>query len=173
MGDRTYTSIGFTGVISEEQAAELADLLRDQGCEAHNGGHLLDALKEGDGFYDNECNYATMEDIESWCGENEVGYLKSWSAGGDYGPGLELWRPGMTGAEQCPSVDDSPVATLTELTLAHKDGAVLDLIERLDRFTSLGPALKVLAVEDWTPELCVFMAKRKLEIEDAPQEADA
>lgn len=163
MGDRTYTSIEFSGVISEEQADELAQLLSDQGCEANDEQFdLRNALAEGSSFYDGECNYAQMDDIESWCVENNVAYLKMWEPGGGYGPGIELWRPGMGSAEQCVSVESSPVASLDDLEKAHKEGKVAELIESLTQFCSLGPALQVLAVEDWTPELCVFMAKRKL-----------
>jgi hypothetical protein len=167
MGDRTYTTIEFTGDISEEQAAELVAELEGQGCSPNNYGSedLLEALKAGDSFYDMECNYATMEGVESWCGENEVGYLKTWAAGGDYGPGIELWKPGMKSSEQCASLEGEPIATLDDLIKARDAGKVDDLINNLKRFTTLGPPLRVLAVKDWTPELCVFMAKRKLEVE--------
>jgi hypothetical protein len=73
----------------------------------------------------------------------------------------------MEAAEECAALDDSPIATLSELQKAHEAGTVGDLIKHLDRFTSLGPPLKVLAVDDWTPELCARMAKRALEAEDA------
>jgi hypothetical protein len=163
MGDR----IQFSGIISEEQAEELVELLEAQGCCANEGDDLLQALKDGSSFYDGECNYAQMEDIEAWCGENEVGYCKTWEPGGGYGPGIELWRPGMERAQQCASVESSPVATFNELEKAHKAGKVAELIADLDRFNHLGPPLQVLAVDDWTPELCTFMAKRALEIKDA------
>jgi hypothetical protein len=167
MGDRTYTQIEFTGEISEEQAEELVELLKAQGCETNSSANLLEGLKQGDNFYDGECNYAQMEEIEEWCGANDVGYLKSWMPGGDYGAGLALWLPGMGCAEECTSVEDSPVATLNELKKARDAGAVDDLIKRLEKFTSAGPSLKVLAVDDWTPELCVRMAKRALDNQDA------
>lgn len=169
MGDRTYTQIEFSGVISEEQADELVDLLEAQNCEANNPDHtndLLEALKAGSSFYDGECNYAQMDDIEEWCSENDVAYLKTWEAGGGYGPGIELWRPGMAKVEQCACVESSPVATFNELVKAHKTGKVAELIEHLDRFNNVWPELQVLDVEDWPPELCVRMAKRKLEIQE-------
>jgi hypothetical protein len=165
MGDRTYTQIEFAGVISEEQAEELVELLNAQGCEVNecDQNDLMTALKNGSSFYDSECNYAQMEDIESWCGENDVAYLKTWEAGGGYGPGIELWKPGMKEALQCESCESSPVAALEDLKKAHAAGKVGELIESLERFSGLDGELQVLAVEDWTPELCVFMAKRKLE----------
>lgn len=163
MGDRTYTAIEFTGDISEEQAAELVELLEIQGCESHqHGSLLLEALRDGDGFWDGECNYATMEAIEGWCFENQVGYLKSWEAGGDYGPGIELWKPGMETSEQCPSLEGGPAVDLDDLVKARDAGKIDDLIADLKKFTDLGPPLKVLAVKDWTPELCTRMAKRAL-----------
>jgi hypothetical protein len=152
MGDRTWTDIQFSGIISEEQAEELVELLEAQGCCANEGDDLLQALKDGSSFYD---------------GEYEVGYCKTWEPGGGYGPGIELWRPGMERAQQCASVESSPVATFNELEKAHKAGKVAELIADLDRFNHLGPPLQVLAVDDWTPELCTFMAKRALEIKDA------
>jgi hypothetical protein len=173
MGDRTYTQIEFTGEISEEIATELVELLEAQDCVSNHDdygshGSLLAGLKTAhNSFYDSECNYAMMEDIEAWCRDNDVGYLKSWMAGDEYGPGIKLWRPGMEAAEECAALDDSPIATLSELQKAHEAGTVGDLIKHLDRFTSLGPPLKVLAVDDWTPELCARMAKRALEAEDA------
>jgi hypothetical protein len=167
MGDRTYTAIEFTGEISEEQATELVELLEAQGCNSYDHVHkLLDALRAGDSFYDSECNYAQMDAIEGWCVENEVGYCKTWAAGGDYGPGIEIWQPGMAKVESCAAIEDSPAATLTELIKARDTNMLDNLIEQLERFTRLGPPLKVLAVDDWTPELCTRMAKRALELKE-------
>lgn len=164
MGDRTYTAIEFTGDISEEQAAELVELLEIQGCESHQHGSLLllEALRDGDGFWDSECNYATMEGVEGWCFENQVGYLKTWEAGGDYGPGIELWKPGMKSSEQCALIEGSPATELNELIKARDAGKIDELIDDLKKFTTLGPPLRVLDVKDWTSELCTRMAKRAL-----------
>ena len=166
MGDRTYTNIEFTGDISEEQAEELVAELEAQGCAPNNYSNedLLEALKAGDSFYDMECNYATMEGVEGWCFENQVGYLKTWEAGGDYGPGIELWKPGMKSSEQCASIEGSPATELNDLIKARDAGKIDELIDDLKKFTTLGPPLRVLDVKDWTPELCVFMAKRELEV---------
>lgn len=164
MGDRTYTDIEFTGDMSEEQAAELVELLEAQGCDScqYDRNDLLEALKAGDSFYDTECNYAQMEDIEEWCRDNEIGYRKSWEAGGDYGPGLELWKPGMQQAEQCPSLEGGPAVDLDDLVKARDSGTIDALIADLKKFTSLGPPVRVLPVDKWTPELCTRMAKRAL-----------
>lgn len=163
MGDRTWTSIEFSGTISEEQGEELLALLKDQACVSNltDSTPTLNDLKESTSFYDDECNYATMEDIEAWCPDNNVGYLKSWEAGGDYGPGIEVWRPGMARREHCASIENSPVVTLADLVEAQAEG-VAALITKLQLFDTCGPPLRVLAVDDWTDELCHFMAKRAL-----------
>lgn len=169
MGDRTYTSIQFSGEISEEQAGELVVLLCAQGCSSNatDGPPTVSGLKEheGDSFYDNECNYATMAEIEAWCAENRVSYLKDWSQGGEYGPGLELYDHAAGTTEQCSAIESSPAITLSELITLREDGALDERIAHLSKFENFSthfPQLKVLAVGDWTDDLCKFMAERAL-----------
>lgn len=169
MGDRTWTSIEFSGDISEEQAAELVELLRDQGCESNATDEppTLAGLKEhdNDSFYDNECNYATMEEIESWCTLNRVSYLKTWAAGGDYTAGLELYDYALKTSEQVAALDSSPAISLTALIALRDEGEIDKRIERLNRFENFStnyPPLKIYALNDWPDDLCKFLAERAL-----------
>lgn len=170
MGDRTYTQIEFSGAISEEQGEELLAHLEAQGCAVNDpaAGDKMDlaALSAGASFYDSECNYAQMEEIEAWCGENNVSYLKNWEAGGDYGPGLQLFDATTGETVECPALESAPAVPLSELITARNDGTIDTLIAGMQKFADFSthfPPLKVLKVEDWTPEVCTFMAKRALE----------
>lgn len=168
MGDRTHTAIEFKGQISVEQAEELLSALKDQGCEPNDCGERGDLsiadLTEGSGFYDSECNYAQMEDIEGWCRDNNVSYLKTWEAGGGFGPGLELFDVATQTTEQCSSIESSPAVELGQLIKARDEGTLDELVARLSKFTGFPCELEVFELADWPDELAVFMAKRALDV---------
>lgn len=171
MGDRTWTSIEFSGAISFEQAEELLQLLKDQGCYANHSDDTpkLDNLVNSDSFYDSDCNYSQMEDIEAWCGENNVSYLKSWEPGGGYGPGMEIWDDAAETTYTCATVESSPALTVLDLIAAKTEGTIDEKIaelSRFDAFSSTYPTLKVLKTEEWTDALCKLMAERALCKED-------
>lgn len=164
MGDRTHTAIEFSGTISEEQGWELIQLLNDQGCECNDGNHdlTLASLTSGESFYDSDCNYAQMEDIESWCGDNNVSFLKTWEPGGGYGPGICHYDAATGKTHECASLESSPAVGLDTLIKARNEGTIDAVIASLRPLDDFAPDLKVLKVEEWTDELCHFMAKRAL-----------
>lgn len=116
MGDRTWTSIRFSGRITTAVAAELAEALRNQGCQCDEGpkGQIsVEHLKLDQYFYDEECNYGNMDDIEGLCDEHGIAYFKSWEPGGGYGPGVKLF----TGTEEveCGTIDGEPALTIRQI----------------------------------------------------------
>jgi hypothetical protein len=168
MDDRAWTNIEFSGVISEEQGLELVDQLEGQGCQngTHGSGEVsLAALSNGDSFDDEEANYGDMDGVEAWCKANRVSYLKSWEAGGGYGPGMTLYDAATETGTTCASLEGSPAMTVAEVVRLKLEDRLDERIAELRKFESFSshyPELKVLAVEDWTDELCHFMAKRAM-----------
>lgn len=75
MGDRTWTGITFSGKVNKEIAEGLVECLIAQGCQDQDGGRDLtldDLRKPHEQFSDDECNYATMEGVESHCEEHGI-----------------------------------------------------------------------------------------------------
>jgi hypothetical protein len=89
----------------------------DQCCQCDEGpeGDLsIEHLKVPyNQFYDDDCNYATMEGVEAVCNEHGIAYHKSWSSGGGYGEGEEIF----TGTEthQIGTIDGEPAMTLRQI----------------------------------------------------------
>lgn len=159
MGDRTWTGIQFSGIVTREVAEELLDLLDMQCCGCHAGpelgrGHAdnkfqIEHLAEPHNqFYDDECNYATMEDIESFCREHHVSYFKSWQAGGDYGPGMEIYHAIVDQAVQCSDIDGEPVIGLDELIKAYDKGEIDDKIKFLRSFKDWEANFPPIVIQD-------------------------
>lgn len=145
MGDRTWTGIQFSGIITEDVGHELLGLLDDQceGCQDGPelvAGHAevkftLDHLRvPHNQFYDGECNYGTMEAIEAFCQEHNISYFKTWQAGGEYGPGMEIYHAIVDQTVQCPDIDGEPVIGLKELIDAYDEGKIDDKIKFLRSF---------------------------------------
>jgi hypothetical protein len=114
MGDRTHTSIRFSGRIPRSLAEELLQELEGQAClsNATDSGTLkLEDLT--DSFYDSECNYGQMEGVEDFCREHDIAYEKTWEAGGGYGPGVMIY----TGSEEleCGTIEGEPALTLAAI----------------------------------------------------------
>jgi hypothetical protein len=117
MGDRTYTDIQFSGRITREVAEGLVEQLTEQGCDANDGPEgdiTVEHLKiPGNVFWDDECNYANMEGVEAYCDEHHIFYKKTWSAGSEYGPGIEIFdggKPRSIGA-----LEGEPVMTFAQI----------------------------------------------------------
>lgn len=129
MGDRTYTTIRFSGKITAAQAAELIQELEGQGCRCddHDTGKLEPELLSTSQFYDSECNYGQMDGVENYCRDQEIPYCKTWEAGGSYGPGILIF----TGSEEyaCGTLDGEPVVTRSMLK-----GLGTGILEYFDRF---------------------------------------
>jgi hypothetical protein len=117
MGDRTWTGIEFSGKITREVAEGLLAQLKDQGCQCDGGPageitveHLREAHNQ---FYDEECNYATMEGVEEYCKEHGIRYQKIWSSGGGFGEGMEIF----TGHDtiQSGTIEGETAVTLSQI----------------------------------------------------------
>jgi hypothetical protein len=151
MGDRTWTGISFSGKMNHEHATGLVKELLDQHCRCDDGegepgeitvAHLvLDTC-----FYDEECNYAQMEGVETFCREHGVSYLKTWSSGGGYGAGYSLYNAVVDQTFEVPG-DDEPALGLTELTQFAKEGKTLQdviaYLEAISNFRAHYPLLEL------------------------------
>ncbi|MDQ3024404.1 MAG: hypothetical protein M3R04_08495 [bacterium] len=143
MGDRTWTSIRFSGAIKRADAHKLIEELEAQGCES-NRVDSRDLKIEDliDAFHDYECNYAQMEGVEALAKELNISYFKTWQAGGDYGAGSTMYNA-LVGLEfNCVDIDGGPAVTLKEL----KSKPVEDTITYLEAFANWegnNPPLKV------------------------------
>lgn len=153
MGDRTWTGISFSGHITHAVAEGLLEELRAQHCFCDDGpdeaAHelCLEQLTLDTCFYDAECNYAQMEGVESYCRDNQITFLKTWSAGGSYGEGAELYIavPGVT--IEVPTADGEPALWSAKLKEFRDQGATLDdvlrYLDQLDNFRKYNPPLEI------------------------------
>lgn len=125
MGDRTWTHIQFSGKLNRELAPLLIKELNEQGCYSdYDSNSDVGERDLSSGFYDESCNYATMNGIESFCKEHGVSYLKKWDSGGSYGPGYQLYNAIVDQTFEVPG-DDEPCLGLNELAQFAKDGKTL------------------------------------------------
>lgn len=152
MGDRTWTGIQFSGVITREVAEGLLEKLRSQYCHCDDGpGEVdelcLEQLTLDTCFYDEECNYARMEGVEGFCHDNHITFLKTWAAGGGYGEGAELYIavPGVT--IEVSTTDGEAALETTKLKQFRDQGATLDdvlrYLDQVDNFRTHYPPLVV------------------------------
>lgn len=152
MGDRTWTGISFSGHIAKAQAEGLLEELKGQRCFCDDGpGEIhelcLEQLTLDTCFYDEECNYATMEGVESFCRDNQITYLKTWAAGGGYGEGAELYIavPGVT--IEVPTADSEAALGTAKLKEFRDQGATLDdvlrYLDQVDNFRKHHPPLEI------------------------------
>jgi hypothetical protein len=150
MGDRTWTSIRFSGELTTELADALVEELDAQGCRwddnrGHNMAPTRASLTEADYFYDEEANYGTMEEVTGWCEENHISYLLYWEAGGGYGPGYSLYNA-VTGVTfGCGAIEGEPAVTLSDL---NKVGSVEDLSGYLKTFNDFEANYGPLVIRD-------------------------
>lgn len=139
MGDRTWTGIQFSGAITREVAEGLIEQLEAQGCDCDLGpqGDLtIEHLRAPHNpFTDYECNYATMEGVETYCREHHISYFKEWSAGGGYGSGMEIYCAVVDTSWEVQDVEGEPVISLRDLISAHKEGKIEETINYLKGFT--------------------------------------
>jgi hypothetical protein len=144
MGDRTYTSIRFSGTISREVAEELLEACQGEylcSNETDKQISLLDELK--DELYASECNYAQLDGPESVCRARGIPYCKTWEAGGDYGPGMTVF----TGEDvhECNTMDGEPAVTRS--MLVKFSTGILEYFDRFDFSAPRYPPLKIVDAE--------------------------
>ena len=131
MGDRTYTEIRFAGPIPRNVAEELVGDLNSQHCASDNRSHgeiRVEDLVSEPHFYDEQCNYGQMDDVENTCRAHGVPYRKTWEAGGGYGPGMTVF----TGDEvhECSTIDGEPA--VTRAMLKQLGTGILEFFDRFD-----------------------------------------
>jgi len=150
MGDRTWTSISFSGIVSPKVAQELVEELVGQGCQCDDGpeGDLsIEHLKLDTVFYDEECNYATMEGVEEFCRENHISYCKTWASGGGYGEGAELYNAVVNQTVSVPTTDGEAAIGVSELTGFMSTGKTLEdvvnYLRHIDNFRAGYPPLVI------------------------------
>lgn len=149
MGDRAWTSIMFSGVVNRDVAERLIAELNAQNCqcdEGPEGEFTVERLTLDSCFYDEQCNYAQMEDVEGFCQESGVTYLKQWAAGGGYGPGFELYNA-LVGQSFTVEGHEEPAIGASELRACLERGNTLqDVIGYLDKiqnFRKYYPPLEI------------------------------
>lgn len=149
MGDRTWTSISFSGVINRDVALQLVEELHAQGCSCDDGpaGDLtLQHLTIAEFFYAEQCNYASMEGVEAVCQENGITYLKHWAAGGGYDAGYELY---LAVADQSMQVagGEEPAMGARDLRACLERGNtlqdVIDYLDKIENFREHFPPLEI------------------------------
>jgi hypothetical protein len=133
MGDRTWTSIQFSGVIDREKVPLLIEAIEAEAMQCDNGpeGAIADAHLIHM-FYDEECNYATLESVEAVCKQIGISYLKSWEPGGGYVPGMEIYNAVVDQTFSVGSLEGEPVVTLADL----KKRPVEETIAYLESFAN-------------------------------------
>lgn len=144
MGDRTWTSIQFSGQITTAVAEGLLDAMNEDNCidcmqiDKELSLELLRIPRAT--FYHDECNYAQLETVEGYCHEHGIAYCKTWAAGGDYGPGIEVF----TGYEvhSCGTLEGEPVVTRSMLTKLGT--GILEYFDRFDFTSDKYPPLTII-----------------------------
>lgn len=130
MGDRTWTGIQFSGVVTRRVAEILVEELSDQCTNSSAGsaegeftiGHLKEPHNQ---FTDDECNYGEMEEIEALCHEHGISYLKIWASGGGYEAGQKIYNAVTGTSFECPGGDDFCIS-LSELQRSLSNGNTLE-----------------------------------------------
>jgi hypothetical protein len=148
MGDRAWTSIEFSGIVSREVADGLLQELDAQGCQSNaTDSSALTIESFSDSFYDEECNYGTMEGVEAYCHEHHISFLKHWADGGGYGSGFELYDAVVNDSVQLPANEGEVCMNLGELKGFAKKGKSLDDIigymSRVEKFSEHYPPLEI------------------------------
>lgn len=150
MGDRVWTGVSFSGHATTEVAEGLISQLEGQGCHCDDGpeGDLsIEHLKLDVVFYDDQCNYGTMEGVENYCREHNISYLKTWEAGGGYGSGLMLYNAVVGEALECATADGDPSLGLEDLKSYREKGKTLDevitYLGYFDKFRDGFPVMEV------------------------------
>lgn len=134
MGDRTWTSIRFSGEITlgtaEGLLKEMNDysLRCDEGPETRGDNLTIEHLMLDQYFYGDEVNYGMLESLEAYCTEFGIAYLKTWEPGGGYGPGMDLFD----GHElhSCSTVEGE--VAVTRSTLTELGTGILEFFDRFD-----------------------------------------
>lgn len=124
MGDRTWTSIAFSGKLNAELAPTLVILLGQQACRSTEDDSTPSLSTLDHTWYDDECNYGQMDGVEGFCRAHGVSYLKSWNSGGGYGAGYLLYNAVVDQSFEVPG-DDEPALGLSELTQLASEGKTL------------------------------------------------
>lgn len=130
MGDRTYTTIRFSGQLPLDNVDEFVQALKDDALRCENELQPYSAYDDkpgnlSDTFHDYEANYGTLENAEAIARELHLSYLKSWDAGGDYGPGMTLYNAVVDTELDVSSLDGEPVIALSEL-VKHFDAGKIE-----------------------------------------------
>lgn len=116
MGDRTWTSIRFSGKLDRDKVPVLLKAIRDDGLRTDEGPEgAITAEHLEDRFYDEEADYGLLENAESAAQELGLNYIKDWEAGAGYGPGKMVYVAVFGQSFECATVESEPVATLSEL----------------------------------------------------------
>lgn len=133
MGDRTYTSIRFAGVINEEDVGDLIEAINADGLQCDDGPESRTLLAEHLSFqlYDEEANYGELNATEAVCRQLHVSYMKEWHEGGGYGPGAVIYNGTFDQDFECGMVGGEPAVTLSDL---EKAGSVEALVGYLKAF---------------------------------------
>lgn len=142
MGEYVWTTFTLGGKLSaravREIAAELAAWFPEEIADAADGeAALRDAASSGRALsVAASINYGNTESLDAACTSHGVAWARHWSAGGDFGSGVTVWRPGMADPVDYDALDNGrPCIGLAELRHAAGEGldAVQGLIAAVER----------------------------------------
>lgn len=143
MGTQVWTTFTIGGKIDANKVDELQDLMLENGILT-----AREAIEQGVNLStEGECSYGNFEELEGFCTENGLTYIKSWGASpGEFHSGVERYD-GETGESTDIGADDDGRAVMTakEIREALADGRTIEgILAYLDSFDpSSVPPLKV------------------------------
>jgi hypothetical protein len=143
MGDRAPTCIYIAGRLENtDQLSLLAKAAIDDGVGADWGNYfdstrdvyqrILEAIeaKTTCSFYDEQCNYGTLERLQLICQQIGLAFTHMNDAGGGYGGGIESWMPGWDQVKRAEAIGNEAVVPRSMIRrVLEKDG--LDGVEKL------------------------------------------
>lgn len=143
MGDRTYTTIRFSGSLHRSKVPELIEALEAENVLSSNDEKPARADNLADTFYDCECNYGQMESAEGTARDLGLSYLKEWQPGGDYGPGMLIYVALLDQEFECPTCGGEPVVGVSEL-LKKPVEEIVPYLQMFVDFDSKFPPLEII-----------------------------
>lgn len=138
MGDRVFTRIRVSGKLPLDKKAEFEALLEAEGL-----------LPEGEDdpftYYDDECNYANLDEFTQWLFDNGLYWFQQWEAGGGFAAGIHLYdytgyhyQFGWGDEGVLFSVEDLQLAKLDDISL----GAIVEKMEHINSWREKAPPLE-------------------------------
>lgn len=123
MSEYVWTTYTIGGELSKQGLEELEALTEDM-----EGSLVSSTLKAKDTFQaSGECNYGNHDELEKFCKERKLTYLKTYSSSAEFAAGGEFWSP--TQAMEFPADEDGErIIRYWRLQEYAKDGLTLEQV---------------------------------------------